>query len=281
MVTPDIVIYHGNCYDGVTAAWICHARFGYNPQYLPYNYSDTPPDCIGKNVLIVDFSFKRDVMLKLRAEAKSLLVLDHHQTAKDALEGIEGTHFDMNRSGAGMAWDYFFPDRRRDPLVNYVEDRDLWRFNLPQAREVTAWIQSFDIDLATWVSRVGPEFDADIAAREGSSLLRMQDKYTKQIAANARLRRIGRKWEYVAPYVETSILMSEVCDHLIKNYPGDFPFAFYSFRRKDGKVQFGMRSRSDFDVSVIAKEYGGGGHKQAAGFEMNPGDVLSGEDVTP
>lgn len=276
-----LVIYHGNCYDGVTAAWVCWLRFGENATYLPLNYSDAPPDVRGRDVVIVDFSFKRDVMLKIKAEAGSFLVLDHHKTAQEALDGIEGAHFDMERSGAGMAWDYFFGEDgktyERHALVNYVEDRDLWRFSLPDAKEVTAWIQSFDIELRTWIDTVGPQFNVERARTEGVSLLRIQDKYVKQICANAELRRIGKKQEYVGPYVETSILMSEVCDHLIHNYPGSYPFAFYSFRRKDGKHQYGLRSRGDFDVSVIAKEYGGGGHKNAAGFELDA-PLPSGDD---
>lgn len=266
-----LVIYHGNCYDGVTAAWVCWARFGTGAEYVPLNYSDQPPaDVYGRDVVIVDFSFKRDVMLKLMREAKSVLVLDHHKTAQEALQNLgDGVVFDMERSGAGLAWD-FLMQSPRPSLVNYVEDRDLWRFALPHSKQITAWIQSFDINLEVWINEVAPQFDEERARMEGASLLRMQDKYVRQICANAKLRRIGKKEEYVGPYVETSILMSEVCDHLIHNYPpGNYPFSFYSFRRKDGKYQYGLRSRSsDFDVSAIAKEYGGGGHKNAAGFEV-------------
>lgn len=281
-----LVIYRNNCYDGVTAAWVAFKKFGFEGvRYIPFNYSDQPPNVKGEDVYIIDFSFKREIMKQLAYDANNLVCLDHHKTAEAALAGLSREvildcgkdieiEFDMNRSGAGMAWDYFFPYETRPDLVNYVEDSDLWRFKLSSSKQVNAFIQSWDIDLATWVSEVGPRLGetgtvSDLASiiREGESLLRIENKYVKSICANARLKRISDA--YIGPYVETSILMSEVCDYLIKNYPGNYPFAFYSFKRKDGKIQYGLRSRSDFDVSVIAKQFGGGGHKNAAGFELD------------
>jgi uncharacterized protein len=265
------VIYHANCYDGVTAAYVCKLMYP-RAEFFPLNYSDSPPDVKGKDVFIVDFSFKRPILEQMRKDANSLVILDHHKTAEEALKDFPNAIFDMDRSGAGLALDYFYPGLRESydtplsRLVQYVEDRDLWRFKLPFSKEINAWIQSFDIDLETWFSTVGPQFSIDNARHEGISLLRLENKYIKQICQNAKLKKIR---EYIAPYVQTSILMSEVCDYLIKNYPGNYPFAFYSFDRKDGKTQYGLRSRSNFDVSVIAKSFGGGGHKQAAGFELD------------
>lgn len=271
-----MVIYHNNCYDGVTAAWVAYKALDpafegevSDVEYVPCNYSDSPPDVEGKEVYIIDFSFKRPILEEMKAKAKSLVILDHHKTAEEALKDFPGAIFDMNRSGAGIAWDYFFPNSPRPDLVNYVEDRDLWKFKLPNSKEVNAFIQSWDINLSTWISKVGPAFrkrNLEEIISEGESLLRIENKYVKQICANAKLKKIR---EHIGPYVQTSVLMSEVCDYLIKNYPGNYPFAFYSFERKDGKIQYGLRSRSDFDVSVIAKSFGGGGHKQAAGFELD------------
>ncbi len=277
MVKMKTVIYHGNCYDGVTAAWVCHKALdpafeGMNSdvEYIPINYSDPPPNVIDRDVIIVDFSFKRPVLEGMKAVAKSLIVLDHHKSAMEDLKDLPYAHFDMEKSGAGLAWDHFFPGSGRPDLVNYIEDRDLWRFKLPSSKEINAWIQSFDIDLSTWIYLVGPQFDKQRAFSEGVTLLRLENKYVKQICYNARLKEIAG---YIVPYVETSILMSEVCDYLLKEYPNathsSYPFVAYSFRRRDGKYQYGMRSRGDFDVSLIARQFSGGGHKNAAGFERD------------
>jgi uncharacterized protein len=289
------VIYHANCYDGVTAAWVAHKKFGPGAQYVAMNYSDEPPNIKDRRVFMVDFCLKRKQMIQMFEDSEKLVVLDHHATAVKELEGLSEEYdldeivFDMNRSGAGIAWDYFFPDKSRPDLVNYVEDRDLWRFVLQYSREVNAYIQSYDIDLATWVDvfRTGCfSLDVDhLVISSGKALLRQQSKLVKSICEHARLKSFPIPYHLTSKtvdvwgqynlgsnsgvYVETSILMSEVCEQLLNTYL-HAPFAWYSFKRKDGKTQYGLRSRadSDVDVSEIAKLYGGGGHKHAAGFEL-------------
>lgn len=269
-----IVIYHGNCYDGITAAYVTWLHFGANAEYLPFNYSDAPPDVEQKEVYIVDFSFKRDILLKMVDRAKFVKVLDHHKSAEEDLKGLNHSKleivFDMERSGAGITWDYFF-GAPRNLLVNYIEDRDLWRYNLPNSRELNAWIQSFDIDLHTWISHVGPNFSADKVSN-GKDLLRQQAKLVKSICANAKMKPLpflnDNMGLTLGIYVQTSILQSEVCEQMLKDHP-EAEFAFYSFERADGKIQFGLRSRKNgTDVSELAKQYGGGGHHNAAGFEI-------------
>jgi len=275
-----LIIYHNNCYDGITAAWVCRQKFGPDAEYVGLNYSDGVPNVIDRDVVIVDFSFKRNVMLNVIEHCKSLIVLDHHKTAQAELDneidqGKENIdiEFDMKRSGAGMAWDYFFGGRRPF-LVDYAEDRDLWRFQLYRSREVNAFIQSFDINLDTWHEQVGPSFEnanIDEIGDIGVALLRQQSKLVKSIAEHAELKMVASGEKVIkGPFVYTTILMSEVCEQMLKDFP-DSPFSWYAFKRKDGKIQYGLRSRSkeNFDVSEIAKAFGGGGHKNAAGFELD------------
>ncbi|TYC93063.1 hypothetical protein [Novosphingobium sp. BW1] len=156
---PNIVIYHDKCADGIVAAWACWRRWGDEPEYIACNYGFAPPaDLASKNVLMVDFSFPADVLEGMaEAGARSIVILDHHKTAMADLlaftldeEGwplqikagnvdfalrqlemaccppIVGL-FDMDRSGARMAWDFAMgtePGR----LVELAERYDLWRF---------------------------------------------------------------------------------------------------------------------------------------------------------
>jgi oligoribonuclease NrnB/cAMP/cGMP phosphodiesterase (DHH superfamily) len=47
-----------------------------------------------------------------------------------------------------------------------------------------------------------------------------------------------------------------------------WPFAAYYWDSPTGR-EFGLRSAPDgLDVSVIARKFGGGGHKHAAGFKL-------------
>ena len=55
---PDVCLYHHPCADGFTAAWACWKRWP-AADYVGANYGRPAPDVTGKNVLIVDFSYKR------------------------------------------------------------------------------------------------------------------------------------------------------------------------------------------------------------------------------
>jgi len=165
-----ICIYHGNCADGFGAAWA--VRQALDTRRVEFHagvYQDPPPDVTNRHVLIVDFSYKREVLNQMCSVAKSILILDHHKSAAKDLAGypqppelfedwIEEVNvnrdnvaalFDMDRSGAGITWDYFH-DVPRPPLINHIEDRDLWRFKLEGTREIQACVFSYPYDFEVW-----------------------------------------------------------------------------------------------------------------------------------
>jgi uncharacterized protein len=128
-----LVLYHAACRDGFAAAWAIWRRFP-GSEFVPVAYGSDPPDVVDRDVVIADFSYARPVMERIADQCASLLVLDHHQTAEAALKNFAHPKarvvFDMNRSGAGITWDHFFPGQPRPWLIDYVEDRDLWRHKL-------------------------------------------------------------------------------------------------------------------------------------------------------
>lgn len=301
---PDrqLFIYHGNCFDGFTAAWIW-SRF-YLPhlpadavEYYPAKYGEEPPDVKGRSVIIADFSYPREVMKRIIRDAASVQIFDHHHTAQEALAGINEEladgygpatswrcrkdipphaliTFDMNRSGAGIVWDFVdgmnicegTSHGPRPPLVNYVEDRDLWRKSLPGTDEFAAAVSAAPMTFESW-----DELHARGMANveRGAAILSYIQQYgTKALAEARQYRGFGQRpeapaiWCVNLPYMNCS----EHIGRLLEEKGG--PFAAGYFRRGDGRWQFSLRSRSDFDVSEIAKRYGGGGHKQAAGFDV-------------
>lgn len=260
------VIYHANCIDGFTAAWCVWRQLGVEAEYVPAKHGDEPPDVRGQDVVILDFSYPREKLIRLHAEARSLRVFDHHKTAEADLAGLDFCTFDMNRSGAGLAWDKL-RGSVRPALVSYVEDRDLWRFALPDSAEINAWIGSWEQSFEVWDS-----LDADLTAnfgacrREGSAVLRGVQRYCREMAKQARhVEFNGYTVPIVnAPYINTSELVGYLAEH--PQGEGRVPFAVGWFQRGDGKYQYSLRSRGDYDVSEVAKKYGGGGHRNAAGF---------------
>lgn len=258
-----IVVYHGQCIDGFTAAWVAWLKYGDSAQYIPAKYGDPLPHTGGDDVLIVDFSYPRPALEALAQEARSILVLDHHKTAEEALAGLPYAKFDMNRSGAGMAWDELHGGERPG-LVNYVEDRDLWHFAHPNSRAVNAVIGGTEQTFAKWDelrARVGEGFWETVAV--GSALIQQVDRYVGEMAKQARICEVdGHTVPVVnAPYINTSELVGKLAESAT--------FAVGWYQRSDGKYAYSLRSRGDFDVSALAKKYGGGGHKNAAGFSAD------------
>ena len=144
----DLVLYHEACPDGFCAAWLIHQKWP-DAQYVPMQYGKEPPDVTGKDVIVADFSFSRAKLLEMKEKAKGLLLLDHHATAETDLKDLGFCVFDMKRSGAMIVWDHLFGGEA-PPIVQYVQDRDLWSWKLPNSHEVSACIASYARDFHAW-----------------------------------------------------------------------------------------------------------------------------------
>ena len=159
-----ICIYHGNCADGFSGAWVVRKALG-DIEFHAGVYNTPPPDVTGKDVILVDFSYKKPVIEEMMKTAKSILILDHHKTSIEDLDELfNGARnlamndnekrwhavFDINRSGAMIAWNYFFPDTPPPKILEHIQDRDLWRFALEGTREIQANIFSYPYDFDIW-----------------------------------------------------------------------------------------------------------------------------------
>lgn len=282
---PVLCIYHGHCDDGFAAAWcVRHALGETAVEYYPGQYQKDPPDVAGRDVIMVDFSYKRAVIDAMAAQASTILILDHHKTAAEDLAAfpppISGEYnpssmlayqrennapiavhavFDMDRSGAGIAWD-FFHGKPRPGFIDYIEDRDLWRKSLPGGDEFTFALRSYPQDFDVWDRLVseGPE----ALTQEGRSIHRFYRAQVEDQKRNAYPARILGIPCFVAntPYT----FASEVAGEIIQ---GDAVFGACYFELATGEWAYSLRSRGGCDVSQIAKEFGGGGHANAAGFK--------------
>lgn len=258
------VLYHSKCYDGFAAAFTAWKKFGDNAAYIPVTYGSPPPELLSPTeIYIVDFSYPPETLL-LMAESAQVVVLDHHKTAEEALRPLVGlknpeVHFDMSRSGALMAWEYFHAGFAVETprLIKYISDRDLWEFKLADSAAVHKALVSYPMDFRLWDS-----FDCDELIREGATCERLYNQLVQNIIESAWF---GKVAGHTVPMVNTSIAWSEVGDALLKKYPNyDFVASFTVF---DSQVMWSLRSRPEFDVSEVAKRFGGGGHKNAAGFK--------------
>ncbi len=279
MNTRPMVIYHGNCADGFSAAWCFWRKYKDGADYVAGVYQQPPPDVTGRDVYLVDFSYKAPVVERMLLHANSVTLIDHHKTAIDDLAplkaqwaadpgALDGDNFgwfcDLERSGATLAWDYLFPDEARPLLLGHIEDRDLWRFKLPGTREIQANVFSHEYTFETWDKLMSAN-QAELLQMTAAGAA-IERKHHKDIAELVKVcqRRmvIGG---YDVPVASLPYTLSSDAGHLMAKSE---PFAACYWDTADGRV-FSLRSTDEgLDVSEIAKQYGGGGHAKAAGFNV-------------
>ncbi|MGA6536919.1 DHHA1 domain-containing protein [Stenotrophomonas sp. NPDC101269] len=292
-----LVIYHANCADGFTAAWA--VRQAMDAEFHPGVYGEAPPEVAGRDVILVDFCYPFDVLMQLGLSARSVLVLDHHKSAEASLtsgncyvgqaglarvvrldslpdaraawdyysanasvgSGIVCALFDMSRSGAGIAWDFFHPAKARPAFLDHVEDRDLWRFALQHTREICATVHSHPYTFQAW-DALAAETTYSLY-QQGLVLERARAKdVAEQVALSRRELVIGN---YRVPAASIPRALVSEAGHLMGK---GRPFAACYYDTASGRV-FSLRSTPDaVDVSEVAALYGGGGHARAAGFTV-------------
>ena len=259
-----LCIYHGNCADGFTSAWVVKKALGDAVIFHPGIYQDAPPDVDGQDVLLVDFSYKRPVLEQIRDRAASVIILDHHKTAEADLLDLPGVQavFDMNRSGARITWDYFFPNTDPPQLLKHIEDRDLWRFALRKTREIQASVFAYPYEFPVWDFLMSA--DMDELAIQGEAIERKHFKDIRELVGVVTRRMVigGHN----VPVANLPYTLTSDAGHLLAK--GE-PFAGCYWDTPQGRV-FSLRSTDEgMDVSDIAKQYGGGGHRNASGFRLS------------
>lgn len=298
-----LVIYHADCTDGFGAAFAAWLKLGDEAEYLPMQYNkDTSPDmmaekCRDRKVYILDFSFERKVMEHIFQTAKRVVWLDHHKTAfemwcakfpyhfeKDGTDDEKYIVLDNNKSGAFLAWEYFHPSAAIPKLIQHIDDRDRWQFKLEGSKELHAALQSYkpwsfeqwkelNRQLQTWDDQNGdfPHY----TFKEGAAILRAQEQNIAQMVKQAR--KCVIKWVppgelQVHPTVKPGLAVnapihqSEI-GHELANQSSTYGLVWYM--GMDNRVKCSLRSNGEYDVSAIARAFGGGGHRNAAGFEID------------
>lgn len=261
-----LCIYHANCADGFTAAWAVWRAKGDEFAYHAAMHGSPPPEVDGRDVVIVDFAYPRPIMEQLAAQARRVLLLDHHQTAQQELQplldaGVIEGQIDQSRSGAMLAWEHFHPDQPPPQLLRHVQDRDLWQWQLPRTQEILTALLSYPFTFEEWDRLMA--VDLDQLYQEGLPILRNRRQDMDQVLPLVTRRmRIGG---YVVPAANLPPNMAaEGANRLARQAP--FAAAYW-----DGPEvrTFSLRSRTgEVDVSKVAQAYGGGGHRNAAGFRL-------------
>jgi oligoribonuclease NrnB/cAMP/cGMP phosphodiesterase (DHH superfamily) len=259
----NCVIYHAECTDGFGSAYAAWKCLGNRAEYYACKHGVLPPDVTGQNVVILDFSFSNAVTKEMIEKANNLLVIDHHKSAMVELHDITNTHFDMTHSGAMLSWNFFHPGKEPPKFIQYIEDRDLWKWELPYSKEFSAAFDMVPFDFEEF-EKFEDDSVFDDAVKRGSYILAYSKTVIKKICDKASTRILDGKSVAV---VNSSHWMSEIGARLAPDC--DFAMMWY-YDHNDRDIKVSLRAFHDtIDVSEIAKKFGGGGHRKAAGFRLS------------
>ncbi|MDD5335346.1 MAG: DHHA1 domain-containing protein [Rhodoferax sp.] len=280
LIAPDkndpqpLIIYHGrSCPDGFAAALAAWLFYQGQAEFLGLDHGDIKslddlPALAGRAVYILDFSFSPALMHGIEERAAKLVLLDHHKSAADKLNGFASrcgvVHFDMKKSGARLAWEFFQSERALPDLVRFVEDRDIWAWQYPESAAFLAALDMEPFEFARWNEIVA--FDAPQLSKYLERGRAMDQKF-RQLATD------------IAEGAQALVFNGTA--GLMVNAPGAFhslvgdilcqrsgTFALLWSVDKSGLIKVGLRSRQGFNCIALAESMHGGGHAQACGFKM-------------
>lgn len=266
-----VVIYHAQCRDGFGAAYAAWKKFGDSASYLPLrNQTDLTLEIKDKIIYVLDYSFSEEKYLALRANNKSIVVIDHHQSAAEVVSKYPENIFDQEHSGAVLSWMYFHSATPVPSLLLYVEDHDLWKFQLPNNREFNSAMKEYPTTFVAWdelIIKLEDETFFNDFIKTGVIISKFEDKLVDDLL-QYRERAIfeGHEiWVLNVSRTYRSILGHKLAT--LNKEAGGAPLSIVYYHHQ-GEVSLSLRSEDDIDVSEIAKKYGGGGHKHAAGIKV-------------
>ena len=281
----DMVIYHKSCSDGFCAAFCLYKYRKMKGElrdivYIPRNYTDSIPDVAGKNVLVLDFSFKKEICIEMMKKANKFLLLDHHKTAMDELNELScpngKIYFDMDKSGAMLAWEYCFPGVEAPELVKLVQDRDLWRWELEDSKEFSYIFMDVPFIFEEYEKYL--DHNVILETKKNGKIIR--EYVDRCVKSDARRSVCCTFLGYHVRALNCTRYISEVGNEMVnmmwERESGELgesvDFAvLWRYDQIKHKYVFSLRGNGRVDTSFVSQTFGGGGHPNASGFVL---DVL-------
>ena len=291
--------YHKDCADGFTAAWLAwrHMDGSEKFEFRPCQYGE---DLAYVNVpanedfiFLLDFHLPLVVLEELDKRVAFLRVFDHHKSflkemtehpmfSEDRGDEKRTYYLDQDKCGARLFLDWLLSEEGQewcenrpavrsevDLLVDYVEDRNLWKHQLSHTKEIQAYIMSRPYTFEAWRSMNNLLVrDPGVVIQCGTTVLNLQQKQKEMLLRNSSTLSL---LSYTIPVINSPVLQSELGHELLQKFSSaPFSAVYWVGEASLLPVRFSLRSEDNrVDVSEIAKRMGGGGHRNAAGFHCS------------
>ena len=262
------VLYHADCLDGYGAAWAAWKHLGEKAHYQAVRHQMPMPEFPdGAVVYILDFCYPMEQLLSAVQKASKIVVLDHHISAQKGLEAYPGSipanleiSFNMQQSGCMIAWHYFQGGTAPPMLLRHIEDHDLWRHQLKHTEEIMkALFLKRPISFAAF-----EHLQLNALYQEGKILLKQHRQMVKALLNSRHSIKLN---DVLGLAVNAPGAFASDLGQALAKQSGTFGLTYHYHGRRQC-YECGLRSIGEFDVSQLAVNFGGGGHKNAAGFSI-------------
>ena len=265
--------FHGADDDGKSSAAIVKAKYS-DATLIGINYGEPfpwekiePKD----TVFVVDFCVEPiEEMIEL-SKKSDLVWIDHH---KSSLEQAASVGFNpdglrmIGRSGCELTWEFLFHGKQMPLAIHLIGRYDVWDHTDPRVLPFMYGMRLEDTRPSNdglWDNLLSEDTDVleKILARGNIAFpyqVKEDERYAKSSSFEAEFEGYRAICLNVSP--SNSLMFDSVWDE--ENHDVMLAFVF-----RGDKVKASVyTTRADIDCSKIALKLGGGGHKEAAGFEV-------------
>lgn len=303
----DLFVYHKNCFDGTSASWVYWNIIKKEDKldqvdFRPSLAGQFPEDInfSNKYVLIADLCFSMKKLEELSPIVKELIIIDHHKSAMQEFIDyfdinssntkweilFRNNHsltcrfknilviFDMNYCGAELTWNFFHKaDETRPWFFQVIRDRDLWLWQDSRSKALSTFMSQKD--LITWNGLENlvnaNEDEINSMYQQGLQILELENIRLEKIANKAVLTELitpETLIKYKVYLLGQYEYISELGNILSKKEECDFA-AIYRYDFISNCFHISLRAnKENIDVSIIAREFNGGGHAKSSAFSV-------------
>ena len=301
----NYAIYHRGCLDGFSGFFVAHisGRLTLDVTIYPDVPSArmVPPGIEGKDVIIIDVAYKKDLLEKIIKLAKSVVFIDHHVSIAEDVAALKEKYgrddedrikivYDERRSGATLSWKYFNSRQTAPLFLKYVEDQDTGRWEhentkpfvlalkanyhlSTEAKSLNKWFRLLNKENVLAMVEEGQYMHKYLIHLVNINLPRhTMHRFPSQKLYNSLKSENPDLFPGIGKYKVALFIgfncpsVTDLAVAALDRIDCDFIMMWvYSLDKKEYVIS--MRSR-EVDVSEIAKAMGGGGHRLAAAFSF-------------
>ena len=276
MNSQPVCIYHKDCSDGTAAATVFLKKFpegkafpfayGYTKNEAEEFLSVLKPDTI---VYTLDCTILAKECLE---KGNTVISLDHHISVQEEAIELAKTQpnytyiFNNDLSGATVTWTYFFPDEKIPRWLELVQDTDLWTKKFEESKYFVNWSYMQTNNPQSLLFLFEREDALQECLQKGSFLEDLNQFYIKSFKEKSKPLFLTYK-DYGIPAYNSTFLQSVLANVLADPILG----VAIIFSVKGDRVRMSVRSIKDSKISAleVAQQFGGGGHRNAAGCEVD------------